>query len=323
MAKVSVIIPAYNIEDYIGECLKSVLNQTLNDIEIIIINDGSTDKTLEKINRVINNDKRVKVINQKNRGLIETRRVGLKNASSEFILFIDGDDYIELNALEELYNTAVREKCDILQFDYYYKYEDKKIRAKNINHNICEGDEFLRGILLGSIGVNVWSKFIRRDLLNKIVWTNNITLGEDLFIIFSLSLQYPKVCFIEKPLYYYRVRENSISRMNNSNLKDLEKVIEIIEKNLKKEYMYDNYKQEFQFLVFNHIYCNRIVANKYIDSYHKELYEYWKKKNININNNKYIRQYIKTVPLLGKIGIKLYEINYTLASNMIKVMRCK
>ena len=78
--------------------------------------------------------------------------------------------------------------------------------------------------------------------------------------------------------------------MNNSNLKDLEKVIEIIEKNLKKEYMYDNYKQEFEFLVFNHIYCNRIVANKYIDSYHKELYEYWKKKNININNNKYIRQ---------------------------------
>ena len=100
--KVSVIIPAYNIEDYIGRCLESIIKQTLKDIEIIVVNDGSNDNTLAIINVFARKDNRIKIVDKKNKGSIEARKSGFKVANGEFILFIDGDDWIENDCLEIL-----------------------------------------------------------------------------------------------------------------------------------------------------------------------------------------------------------------------------
>ena len=113
--KISVIIIAYNIEEYIERCLKSVLMQSLSEIEIIIINDGSTDNTLKIINELVINDNRVKIINKKNSGIIEARKSGIEIASGEYILFVDGDDWLELNACDRLYEIATENNLDLIK----------------------------------------------------------------------------------------------------------------------------------------------------------------------------------------------------------------
>lgn len=123
MAKVSVIIAAYNIQEYIGWCIESCINQTLDHIEIIIVNDWSTDKTLDIINKY--DDSKIKVINKRNEGLIEARKSGFNVANGEYILFIDGDDWIKLEALNILYNFAKEKSYDIVCYRWLCKYDDQ------------------------------------------------------------------------------------------------------------------------------------------------------------------------------------------------------
>ena len=124
--KVSVIIAAYNIEEYIERCIESVINQSEIEIEIIIVNDGSTDNTLNIIKKMSDLDERIIIINQKNQGLVEARKRGLKNANGKFILFLDGDDWLENNCVEELYKTAIDKNADVVLYNAYKAYEDKK-----------------------------------------------------------------------------------------------------------------------------------------------------------------------------------------------------
>ena len=111
--KVSVVVPAYNVENYIEDCLKSLINQTLKEIEIIVVNDGSTDNTFEIINKYANLDFRIKVISQENQGISVTRNNGIKIAKGEYIGFVDSDDWVDENYFEELYNTAKKFDADI------------------------------------------------------------------------------------------------------------------------------------------------------------------------------------------------------------------
>ena len=106
--KISVIIPVYNIERYIGRCLQSVISQTLSDTEIIVINDGSTDNSLSIIEKYALKDKRIKIVTKKNEGLAFARKTGIENAEGDYILHLDGDDYLENNTLELLWDEAIK-----------------------------------------------------------------------------------------------------------------------------------------------------------------------------------------------------------------------
>ena len=133
MPKVSVIIPVYNVEEYIRECLTSVVNQTLKDIEIIVVNDGTEDQSIERIKDIITNDIRIKLINKENGGLSSARNVGITNACSEYLLFLDSDDYLTLDALDELYSFAKTNELDQLFFNadpFFEKDAAKKIFKK-------------------------------------------------------------------------------------------------------------------------------------------------------------------------------------------------
>ena len=121
MAKVSIIIPVYNVESYLRRCLDSVVNQTLKDIEIILVNDGSTDGSLAICEEYAKNDDRIKIITRKNGGLSAARNTGLDNATSEYIGFIDSDDWVDTNFFENLYNTAIEKNCDVAFGDIVIK----------------------------------------------------------------------------------------------------------------------------------------------------------------------------------------------------------
>ena len=117
-ALLSVIIPVYNVEPYLEQCLDSVINQTYKNLEIICINDGSTDNSLKILEKYQKKDNRIKLINQKNKGLSEARNAGLDVAKGEYIAFVDSDDYLELNAYEEAMNVVLQEKisCGLKKF---------------------------------------------------------------------------------------------------------------------------------------------------------------------------------------------------------------
>jgi len=134
MPKISLIVAAYNIEDYIERCVKSLINQTFTDIEIVIVNDGSTDGTLDKIKRVIKNDNRVKLINKKNEGVVAARKTGFINSTGEYILFIDGDDWLDVNTCQICNEKLIEDNYDILYYGYYMAYDN----GKNIRVDVKE-----------------------------------------------------------------------------------------------------------------------------------------------------------------------------------------
>ena len=114
MSKISIVIPMYNVEKYIDDCLTSIINQTFKDIEIICIDDGSSDKTLDIANKYKKNDKRISIYKQQHAGVSIARNKGLDKATGKYILFFDSDDILDLNALEDLYNILEKEKLDTL-----------------------------------------------------------------------------------------------------------------------------------------------------------------------------------------------------------------
>ena len=221
MAKVSVIIAAYNVENYICECLESVYNQTLKDIEIIVCDDCSTDNTLNLIKSIAEYDQRIKVVaNEKNLGLLHNRKSGVDAATGDYIMFLDGDDYYSLDACEKAYNAITAQQADILQFEtnpFAEKpgYED--VVKGVIEYSGCPKEKIIvpdYGCLLDkkytklNLNYSVFSKIYGKNVIKSVM--NNlpnekITLAEDV-LISTLTFYHSRCCgYISDKLYNYRV----------------------------------------------------------------------------------------------------------------------
>ena len=246
--KVSVIIPVYNVEKYIEQCIKSVVNQTLKEIEIIIVNDGTKDNSIKKIEKYLS-DPRIVLINKENGGLSSARNAGMKIAKGEYISFIDSDDFIELTMLEDLYNNSEKAEIvfsDIIFYDNKTKVKTYDKRKESFKKNINKGSYFV----LDFLGV-VWNKIYKREYLEriKLIFIEEVKIGED--IEFSLRALFlaNTVKHINKFHYYYRNnREDSIvfnqDIFNKKNKKDLLSIasLEIIIKRI--EIFYEEYEKK-------------------------------------------------------------------------------
>lgn len=318
MIKVSVIIAAYNVDKYIERCINSVINQTLHDLEVIIVNDGSTDSTKDKINNAIGNDKRVKVINKSNAGLIEARKSGLNIAEGKYILFIDGDDWIERECIERLYLKSEEEKADILLFNAFSVENNIKSIMKTFNNGITDKIRLnpLKYFLLGEIIPTIWSKFIRRDFIdsNNIELPSNISYAEDLATVASLLMESPKIGFLDESLYNYYYRDSSISRKMSDKVLEIDKAIDFIEKRLNEKELYNIYKLEYEKMVCRQLLISRILRERKLYPQRKKVYDQYKKRKINIVNNKYIYDELNYGNFNIRTRVKLYNINYNLGT---------
>ena len=174
MSKVSVIIPVYNVEKYLRECLNSVVNQTLKDIEIICVNDGSTDNSLAILQEYAKNDKRIVLINQENKNAGAARNTGLAHATGEYLSFLDSDDFFELNMLEEMYNSAKENSLDIVICDYdkyntvekIYKAPKKTLTTDSWDGIIFNYKDVPDGIFTGFL-IAAWNKMFSRKFIEK------------------------------------------------------------------------------------------------------------------------------------------------------------
>lgn len=208
---VSVIVPVYNAESYLKECIESIMCQSYTEIEIILIDDGSTDNSSKIINDFAKKDDRIKCFYQENQGVSAARNYGIQMAKGEYLYFVDSDDWIDENTLLDLMQIVLEQQIEFAFSNYYYVYEkDKKILDINSVTKIINKTEMIENYLLfknrGLIGGCLFSR-------NK--W-NNLKLEfpklkqcEEFFLIIKFVNNVDKVLYFSQPLYYYRQREES------------------------------------------------------------------------------------------------------------------
>lgn len=233
MMKVSVIIPVYNVEKYIEECLESVLNQTLQEIEIICINDASTDSSWEVVQKFAARDSRLILLeNEKNCGLAYTRNKGLNIARGEYVYMLDSDDSIAQTALESLFETGCQEGLDVIFFDANVMFENTGLKKKFPNYKGTLQQQY-NGVMSGKELFIQWQEnrvwissvprfFYKREFLsvNCICFINGL-VHEDGPFTFEVLMKASKVKYIKQPFFNRRFREGSIMT-RKSNLKNLE-----------------------------------------------------------------------------------------------------
>lgn len=252
MPKVSVIIPIYNVEKYVKQCLDSIINQTLTDIEIICINDGSSDNSINILNEYAQKDERIKIISQVNQGQGVARNNGIKVATGEYIGFVDPDDFIDLSMYEKMYKVAKSNDVDLIECTYRQYYEKSKEIVVRQNPIELPKDEtfdwrispdyVFRGTIL-----SVWNKLFKASFVreNNIAFSQTKLAEDHIFTIKSRILA-KKISFLDNPLYTYRVSENSSVNSINQESINIFPVLEEVRSFLKGQDIFLSFEKQVQ-----------------------------------------------------------------------------
>lgn len=206
--KVSVIIPIYNTEKYLKRCIDSVLNQSLKELEIILVNDGSTDSSNEICLEYSRKYKNIKYLNKSNTGCSDSRNIGIRMATGEYIAFLDSDDYIKKDMYENLYNKAYTENMDIVMCGVLYHYLSEGRKCSYSPKNIDNFKEYFKHSILIAFPSN---KIFRREFIlkNEILFPLNTHQGEDLVFCFKSLSFTDRVGYINKDYYQYQLHGNN------------------------------------------------------------------------------------------------------------------
>lgn len=217
MSKVSIIVPIYNSEKYLNKCIDSIVNQTYKDIEILLINDGSIDGSLSIIEDYSKRDIRIKVISKSNEGVSKTKNLGLKLASSEYIMFVDSDDYIDIDAIEKLMKYQKKECLDVVKF-HYNNYIDNKLYNTELKYphfkvlkTQKEIREFKVKLLSGEIPGYMQLLLIKKECLDGLFINENINFLEDLNFYLDLLSKNIKIGILNERLYNYVNNRNGLT----------------------------------------------------------------------------------------------------------------
>ena len=271
--KISIIIPAYNCEKYLNRCLDSVLNQTYNEFEIILVNDGSTDKTSDICDEYKAIDNRIKVIHKENGGVSSARNIGISKSTGEYIMFLDSDDWIERDMVEKLYNNISKyDDIDMGMCGCYLEFSSKEkqilqIKLKNKTYDSTEDylKEFSYYRDKGVFGY-LWNKIFRSSIIkdNQLLF-KKYSIAEDLFFLYELLPYCNKIKVIEDSLYnYMHENEYSLSKSNKedslyiNNLfydKTKEFLYNTNSYEINKEYISNGYIQGISHYILNNVMC--------------------------------------------------------------------
>lgn len=220
--KLSIIVPVYNAEYFLEHSISSLLNQTYKNIEILLINDGSIDNSLNECKRLQKVDKRIVVIDKENSGVSSTRNLGIEKARGEYITFIDSDDYIELNAYENCMNILENNDIDFLKFSYYKESQKNKIKynfslKQNEVLNMDNKNEYLKEIFSTKDFEGIWNLIVKKDFIisNNIKFDENLIVAEDFkFMVNCISYAH-KIYILNEPYYHYVINLNSVTQKYN------------------------------------------------------------------------------------------------------------
>lgn len=298
---VSIVVPIYNVEKYLKRCIKSILNQSFNNFEIILVNDGSTDKSIEICNKYIEEDSRIKLINKKNGGLSSARNAGINVARGKYISFIDPDDCISENYFNILFKKAENNNCDVIVSGFKTVPNNIDVIPSYKLNEVLKGTEFI----LSSDNVHsknelcfVWRYLYKLKLIkqNNILFNEKIFIGEDVVFNLEVLAISNRVMAISDILYYYTINNyNSLTKCKfKPNLEE-----SLVEQYEKRMYLSQKYK-----LTENKKYKND-MANYYINSIYRIVIDNLKNSEVSnfenevkrISNNKMFRESIKNLGL--------------------------
>ena len=224
---ISIIVPVYNVEKYLERCVNSIINQTYKNIEIILVNDGSTDNSGNICDKFGKKDSRIKIIHKSNGGLSDARNAGLKIAKGEYIGFVDSDDYIKEDMFETLYNLNKEHNSEISIVSYYEYYNDKLIAVRDSKKlEVFNKISAIKELLIDTkIQSYAWNKLFKKELFENLEFPTNKNF-EDIATTLLLFEKANKIVLLEDPKYYYLRRDNSIvGKRNYKTYKDYLDVI--------------------------------------------------------------------------------------------------
>lgn len=219
MEKITVVIPVYNCEKYIRKCIESVINQTYKNLEILIIIDGATDGSKDIIEEYAKKDTRIQIISRKNEGIFYTRIEGIRKATSNYIYFLDGDDWIEKNAIEIMYAYMEKYHCNIVRCQNYYK--DEKVKVEVVKEiQFLKKEDFNNKLYKDLFGTHyfssIWNQLIDKRIFEEMQNIDyNINYGEDYIINLNLYKNINSLLLIPNYFYHYRTNNNSITNTQN------------------------------------------------------------------------------------------------------------
>lgn len=286
MSLVSIIIPIYNVEDYVSNAVNSAINQTEKDIEIILVDDGSTDSSGIKCDKFAAKDSRIKVIHKENGGLSSARNAGTKVAKSNYVMYLDGDDFLNYNAVNRLLSVMKEYPSDFIQFNYKEVYPNQtinytecKFNNKEIYQAHTSRELFENLYKLGGVAASGATKLIKRDLMLKIPF-ENIQHEDEMWCTRAFQNDLV-VTYINDQLYNYVIRENSIIHSKfNEKMMDIFAVcderIRVLNTLNIDDLLKNEYNRIFQSIVRLHISAkdsNNTLAIKQI----KKLFKSYKK----------------------------------------------
>lgn len=221
---VSIIIPIYNVENYLEQCIISVVHQTYKNLEIILVNDGSPDNSFEICKQWKRKDSRIKLINKDNGGLSDARNCGLRVASGELVLFVDSDDWISINMVENMVNKMIQNDVDLVVCDFIRAFPDgfmEKNNKQDFPPKVVSVEEFLKLVLEDKVLTNhAWRRLYKKKYIPKDVFPKNRNF-EDIFSTPKFVENMSKVLIVNDAYYFYRVNDSSIvNNLNYKNVKD-------------------------------------------------------------------------------------------------------
>lgn len=313
MEKISVIVPAYNAEKTIGKCLDTLVNQTYNNMEIIVINDGSKDNTLKIIKSYQKQyPEKIVIISRENKGIGYSRNEAIKKASGKYLGFVDSDDYVELEMYEHLYKHLKKTESDVVVCDYF-EFNEKNKTIKSIVDfkptNIYENPE-----LINEINSAPWNKLYKKEIFNDLEYPENLKY-EDLSTVLIALLKAKKISKLNEPLYDYYINMAGETNTYNYRVFDIFEIFEIIINNFPKNYA--NLNNELLKLVYTRTFFyvgalldfkdKKLVLRFYESgiNFLNKNFSNWRLKYINDANNfkEMIKRFIRTNKFLFKTFI--------------------
>ena len=296
MKKITIIVPVYNAENYLKKCLDSLVKQTLKDIDIIVINDGSTDKSMKIIEKYCIQYDNVRMISRENRGISYSRNEGIKLAKTPYIAFVDSDDYVELDMYEKLYNLITKDESSIAICNYKFFDDKHNFVNKNIEINCKITSLQENPTLIWKMDYMPWNKLYKKDLFDDICFPLD-TKYEDLEAILKVFSKAKKVSFTNEHLYNYYLNPKGETGTISKTVYDIFKIL-----NNLYDYFYN--KSKIININFKILYVSKVfVYNRYI---------------LNTGNRNFSMEYISTGYDQIKMHYKIWKIPYLFNSKTKK-----
>ncbi|MCR5342628.1 MAG: glycosyltransferase [Butyrivibrio sp.] len=257
--KISIIVPIYNVEKYLAKCLDTLTGQSLKDIEILAVNDGSTDGSLSILQQYAEKDSRIVILNKENGGLSDARNYAFSHIKGEYVGFIDSDDYVDPDMYEVMYNEAIKESADIVECNLHHTFDNSE--DTEIGEHITDKKE----MIMNGRSV-VWNKIYKTDwLLSTGVQFPKGLIYEDVNFYCKLVPFINKICYVEQPFVHYVQRSTSINNHQTLRTMQILQILDDIYSFYQEKGFLNEYRDALEFLYTRILLCSSLKRMAHID----------------------------------------------------------